>query len=142
MTNESKDEMNTYGTPQAEEERKDYSIQDEALLRKTQAYPMKDIMICPVHTEMQPDLMNPGNNRRRKHAIVLSMAGIPNFDQMPEPVAVGGGLPYMLIDGDDMDDLEKRAIEEMKQMFQLYRDTCDGSFRPDQVPPGFDLGED
>lgn len=104
----------------------EYQVQDEILLNKTQDYPLINAEICPFPMKRVPD-MSTGGDRRRRYAIVLSLGGIPNFQEIQEPVTINADMPKKLIDSDSIEDLRKRAHAELDAMINIFRDTTDGT---------------
>ena len=73
-----------------------------------------------------PD-MSTGGERRRRYAIVLSFGGIPNFQEIQEPITINADMPKKLIDGDSIEDLRRRAHAELDASINIFRDTTDGT---------------
>ena len=104
----------------------EYQVQDQILLNKTQDYPLVNAEICPFPMKRVPD-MSTGGDRRRRFAIVLSLGGIPNFQEIQEPITINADMPKKLIDGDDIEDIRRRAHAELDAMINIFRDTTDGT---------------
>lgn len=96
-------------------------IANERILKITNAYPMATVNMCLVDTDKVPNILT-GGQRKRRFGVVLSLAALPGFDQIPDPIVIDGNLPMMVIDADNTEDLEIRAIEEMKAMFRVFRE--------------------
>lgn len=105
----------------------------EDLANRTQAYAMFDVKIAATDSFAKvPDLMT-GGDRKRKYGMVMSMACIPNLHEQQEPLIVGAEMPTILIDGDSVEDLEERAITEIKGMIKIMQDTLDGKIVPPEA---------
>jgi hypothetical protein len=118
----------------------DYSASGE-VLEKTKAYPVIPVRVCATDQyERVPDLLT-GGDRKRKFGAVLAMAVIPDLATQQEPVMVAQDIPMLLIDGDTLEVLEERFIEEVRGMFRLTKDTLDGKVVPPE-PEDYDKEEE
>lgn len=104
----------------------EYQVQDQVLLEKTQEYPLVTAEICPLPMKRVADIST-GGERHRRFAIVLSLGGIPNFEEIQEPITINSDMPKKLIDGDSIEDIRKRAHAELDCMINIFRDTSDGT---------------
>lgn len=120
-------EMETLG--EIDESR--YTVQDEALLKETAAYQLNDVSIILQSTESAYDFKT-GGKRKRRYALVMSVAGIPNFNEMEDPVMLQPSLPKIVIDGDSLDVLLSRAHAELDVMFNLFEDTVKETNKRDE----------
>jgi hypothetical protein len=105
---------------------KDYQVQDQIVLSKTQDYPLVTAEVCPMPMKRVSDIST-GGERHRRYAIVLSMGGIPNFQEIQEPITINADMPKKLIDGDSIEDIRARAHAELDCMINIFRDTTDGT---------------
>ena len=103
-----------------------YLVQDEALLKDTSSYPITDASIVLSPTATVPDILT-GGQRKRKFAMVLSMAGLPGFQKLEDPVILSSSLPKVLIDGDSIEILRSRAHAELDAMFNVFEDSTNGT---------------
>ena len=104
-----------------------YLVQDEKLLKDTSSYPLRDMSIVTTPTENVHDFKS-GGQRKRRFAIILSMAGLPGFDKMEDPIVLQSQIPKVLIDGDAVDILRERAHAELDAMFNVFEDNVNGVF--------------
>ncbi len=104
----------------------EYQVQDQVLLEKTQEYPLVTAEVCPLPMKRVADIST-GGERHRRFAIVLSLGGIPNFEEIQEPITINSDMPKKLIDGDSIEDIRKRAHAELDCMINIFRDTSDGT---------------
>lgn len=104
----------------------EYQVQDQIVLSKTQDYPLVTAEVCPLPMKRVSDIST-GGERHRRFAIVLSMGGIPNFQEIQEPITVNADMPKKLIDGDSIEDIRARAHAELDCMINIFRDTTDGT---------------
>ena len=104
-----------------------YVVQDEKLLKETASYPLQDMSIVTTPTENVHDFKS-GGKRKRRYAIILSMAGLPGFDKMEDPIVLQSQIPKVLIDGDAVDILRERAHAELDSMFNVFEDNINGVF--------------
>ena len=102
----------------------------EEIAKKTQAYAMFDVKIAATDSFAKvPDILK-GGDRKRKFGMVMSMACIPNLHEQEEPLIVGADMPTILVDADTIEDLEERAVAEIKGMTKILQDTLDGKIVP------------
>lgn len=91
---------------------------------KTGAYPLLNVLVCPVKLDKVPDIAT-GGTRSRRHGIVLSMSAIPNLNEQPEPIAVQGNMQTILIDADSYEDLREKFIKEIDEMIQQMKEAAE-----------------
>ena len=123
--------MESYGTNMDESR---YLVKDAELLGKTSSYPITDASIVLSPTETVQDFTT-GGQRKRRYALVLSMAGLPTFEKMEDPIVLQSNLPKVLIDGDDIEILRARAHAELDAMFNVFEDTASGSLSMEGMEP-------
>lgn len=93
-------------------------VTDTDLLKKTQAYPVIDAKLCATDKFVKvPDLLT-GNRRKRRYAMVISLSGIPNFSEQPEPIIMPPQIQTVLIDSDTFEDLRERVVAEVDAMIE------------------------
>jgi hypothetical protein len=82
------------------------------LLKKTNAYPALGVLVCPAKLSKVADIAT-GGMRSRKYAIVMSLSGIPNLSEQPEPIMIKNDLQTIIIDADNVEDLRDRCYSEI-----------------------------
>jgi len=102
----------------------------EEVMKKTKAYPVLPLKVVATDEfEKVPDILT-GGQRKRKYGAVIAMAVIPDLSTQQEPVMLTQDIPMLLVDGESLQDLEDRLVEEVKGMFRLTQDTLDGKIVP------------
>jgi len=127
----SNEDMETFGTNPSNIDETRYMVTDRELTEKSKSYPMMDATVCGTVTKSVPDLLT-GGQRKRKFAAVLSLAGLPGFDKMQDPVVIQSNLPKVLIDADSLETLRERCMAELEKMFNVFEDTINGTLNLDQ----------
>lgn len=127
----SNEDMETFGTNPGNIDETRYMVTDRELTEKSESYPMMDATVCGTVTKSVPDLLT-GGERKRKFAAVLSLAGLPGFDKMQDPVVIQSNLPKVLIDADSLETLRERCMAELEKMFNVFEDTINGTLNLDQ----------
>jgi len=127
----SNEDMETFGTNPRNIDETRYMVTDRELTEKSKSYPMMDATVCGTVTKSVPDLLT-GGERKRKFAAVLSLAGLPGFDKMQDPVVIQSNLPKVLIDADSLETLRERCMAELEKMFNVFEDTINGTLNLDQ----------
>jgi len=127
----SNEDMETFGTNPRNIDETRYMVTDRELTEKSKSYPMMDATVCGTVTKSVPDLLT-GGQRKRKFAAVLSLAGLPGFDKMQDPVVIQSNLPKVLIDADSLETLRERCMAELEKMFNVFEDTINGTLNLDQ----------
>jgi len=90
--------------------------QEKAIHAVTGMHEVLPVKVCTsTRFDLVPDLLR-GGNRKRKFAMVISLNGIPNFDERPDPLMIPTDLDTFLIDGDTLADLRARAILEIDRL--------------------------
>jgi len=104
----------------------DYIVSDPAITSATNIYELFKVNVCPVETKKVPDLLT-GGDRKRKFGVALSIALIPTYQQLPEPISIPQDMGAMLIDGDSLDDIKARIVAEVEMIFKAYQDMEDAN---------------
>ena len=94
------------------------------LSKKTNAYPILGVMICPHKLNNVTDFTT-GGKRSRKYAIVMSLSGIPNLHEQPEPIMVKSETQSILIDGDTFEDLRDRCYAEIDGIIDQMKEVLE-----------------
>jgi hypothetical protein len=102
----------------------------EELAKRTQAYAMVDVKVVATDKYVKVPDIEKGGDRKRRYGIVMSMAAIPNLKDQLEPVMVTQDMPMIMIDADNFEDLEERAIAEVRGMIRILEDTLSGKIVP------------
>jgi hypothetical protein len=102
-----------------------YDVPEE-LKSKTSAYPVVDVKVAPVPLKTVPDIAT-GGERVRRFGLVMSVAAIPDLSSMQQPLMLDASIGTMMFDADSLDELQERAIAEIKSIIAMTKDQLEAA---------------